>query len=261
MCSCDCTLLLCLVNRTKQSPLKEKPNPVPNGAQEKSPSMKDLPVSNVKNAKPVTTPVPQGVADKPLPVEGEAQQSTGKRKRKRKQRRKSGEAVVGDPQPGDEQVENQKQDVNQEQPVTPLSAISSASLDPVTPTPSPMSGGAPKKKDTRRFKNGFVIHNKSYGKPDGKVALKGKKVSVSYEGKLAESGQVFDKTTGKKHFEFVLGAGQVIKGWDKGMEQMRVGDIRQLTIPPSMAYGEQGVPPKIPCNSTLVFDVTLHDVK
>ncbi|GMH35733.1 hypothetical protein BSKO_03601 [Bryopsis sp. KO-2023] len=140
-------------------------------------------------------------------------------------------------------------------PPTPQSLPSPASTANTAPTPSPG-----KRKDTRRFKNGFVIHNTKYGNPDGKVARKGKKVSVTYVGKL-ENGKVFDKTKGKNSFEFVLGAGQVIKGWDKGLEDMRVGDQRKLTVPPSMGYGAEGSPPVIPPNATLMFDVTLENVK
>jgi FK506-binding nuclear protein len=72
---------------------------------------------------------------------------------------------------------------------------------------------------------------------------------------------VFDSTKGKKAFEFRLGVGEVIKGWDVGVKGMRVGDKRQLVIPPSMGYGREGVRGAIPPNATLVFDIELVDVK
>ena len=58
-----------------------------------------------------------------------------------------------------------------------------------------------------------------------------------------------------KPFKFRLGAGEVIKGWDAGIEGMKVGGKRRLTVPAHMAYGKQGAPPEIPPNATLVFDV------
>ena len=64
-----------------------------------------------------------------------------------------------------------------------------------------------------------------------------------------------------KPYEFMLGAGQVIKGWDEGIEGMKVGGKRQLHIPPDLAYGAAGKPPAVPANSTLIFDVRLVDVK
>ncbi len=93
----------------------------------------------------------------------------------------------------------------------------------------------------------------------GKEATPGSTLVVSYTGKL-ESGAVFDSSVGKQPFEFQLGAGQVIKGWDQGLQGMKVGGKRTLTIPPSLGYGSQGSGP-IPPNATLIFDVELLDVK
>jgi len=94
----------------------------------------------------------------------------------------------------------------------------------------------------------------------GAVAVSGKKVTVNYTGWLT-SGKKFDSSVGQRPFQFKLGAGQVIQGWDDGVAGMKVGGKRQLKIPPSLAYGSQGVPGTIPPNATLIFDVELLDVK
>ena len=95
----------------------------------------------------------------------------------------------------------------------------------------------------------------------GAVAQAGHKVQVDYTGWFT-SGKQFDSSVGSgKPFEFMLGAGQVIKGWDEGVAGMKVGGKRQLRIPPELAYGAKGYPGAIPPNSTLVFDVQLVDAK
>ncbi|CAN6248811.1 unnamed protein product [Urochloa humidicola] len=112
---------------------------------------------------------------------------------------------------------------------------------------------------TRTFANGMIIEEMELGKPDGKKATNGKKVAMRYIGKL-KNGTIFDSNVSGRPFEFRLGVGDVIKGWDVGVNGMRVGDKRRLTIPPSMGYGSQRVG-KIPQNSTLIFDVELVNVK
>lgn len=113
----------------------------------------------------------------------------------------------------------------------------------------------------RTFSNGLVIEELSMGKPDGKRASPGNRVSVYYIGKLKKNGEIFDSNIGKRPFKFRLGIGQVIKGWDVGIAGMRVGDKRRLTIPPAMGYGSKGAGGKIPGNAWLVFDVELVDVQ
>ena len=74
-------------------------------------------------------------------------------------------------------------------------------------------------------------------------------------------GKQFDTSRGRGPFEFILGSGQVIKGWDEGVEGMREGEIRRLTIPPELGYGDRGHPPKIPAGSTLIFEIELLEVR
>jgi len=97
-------------------------------------------------------------------------------------------------------------------------------------------------------------------KGDGTVtATTGKTIEVHYTGTLT-NGKKFDSSLDRgQPFAFKLGAGQVIKGWDQGIEGMKVGGKRKLTIPPDLAYGNQQVGP-IPANSTLIFEVELLKV-
>ena len=94
----------------------------------------------------------------------------------------------------------------------------------------------------------------------GATANKSQIVKVHYTGWLT-NGKKFDSSVGGNPFQFTLGAGQVIKGWDEGVAGMKVGGKRQLRIPPDLAYGPNGYPPVIGPNSTLIFDVDLIGVQ
>ena len=94
----------------------------------------------------------------------------------------------------------------------------------------------------------------------GAIAAKGKHLKVHYSGTF-QDGKVFDSSRGREALSFTLGAGDVIQGWDKGVEGMKVGGKRRLVIPPDLAYGDQGHPGIIPPNSTLIFDIELLGVE
>jgi peptidylprolyl isomerase/FKBP-type peptidyl-prolyl cis-trans isomerase FkpA len=94
----------------------------------------------------------------------------------------------------------------------------------------------------------------------GAEAVAGKTVSVHYTGWLTD-GQKFDSSKDRNDpFAFVLGGGMVIKGWDEGVQGMKVGGTRKLTIPPQLGYGVRGAGGVIPPNATLVFEVELLGV-
>ena len=95
----------------------------------------------------------------------------------------------------------------------------------------------------------------------GAEAVPGKSVSVHYTGTLT-NGVVFDSSFKRNEpFTLTLGAGQVIQGWEQGLQGMKVGGTRVLTIPSELAYGPQGAGDVIPPNATLVFQVEMVSVK
>ena len=95
----------------------------------------------------------------------------------------------------------------------------------------------------------------------GEVAEAGDRIEVHYVGTLTD-GTKFDSSRDRgQTFEFTLGAGEVIEGWDDGVAGMKVGGLRKLTIPSDMAYGESGLPGVIPGGATLIFEVELIGVQ
>ena len=111
----------------------------------------------------------------------------------------------------------------------------------------------------KEFPNGLnILYSK---KGHGKKPRPGDTVVVHYTGTL-EDGTKFDSSVDRgKPFEFVVGQGRVIKGWDNAFVSMRVGTEASLIIPPELGYGDRGAPPKIPGGSILIFDVELLEVK
>lgn len=111
--------------------------------------------------------------------------------------------------------------------------------------------GAPPKK--------LVIEEIEEG--SGEEAKSGDEVTVQYVGVDYKNGKEFDSSWSRNEpFSFTLGAGQVIPGWDQGVEGMKVGGRRELIIPPELAYGETGSPPAIGPNETLIFVIDLLEV-
>jgi FKBP-type peptidyl-prolyl cis-trans isomerase len=95
----------------------------------------------------------------------------------------------------------------------------------------------------------------------GEAAKEGSHVRVHYTGWLT-TGKKFDSSVDAgKPFDFTIGNGEVIKGWEEGVAGMKVGGKRQLRIPPELAYGAEGSPPTIPPNATLIFDIQLLGVQ
>lgn len=106
--------------------------------------------------------------------------------------------------------------------------------------------------------NGLIYEDLTSG--EGTEATAGRMVSVHYTGWLTD-GSKFDSSKDRNDpFTFPLGAGHVIKGWDEGVQGMKEGGVRKLTIPPQLGYGARGAGGVIPPNATLVFEVELLKV-
>jgi peptidylprolyl isomerase len=129
---------------------------------------------------------------------------------------------------------------------------SSSSAKKTKPKVTVPKGAPPKELEIKEIEEGT-----------GAEAKAGDEISVQYIGVGYESGKEFDSSwsRGAEPFTFGLGAGQVIPGWDQGVEGMKVGGRRELIIPPELAYGEAGSPPVIGPNETLIFVIDLLAVK
>ncbi len=110
--------------------------------------------------------------------------------------------------------------------------------------------------------SGLIYVDEKTGDEEGPAAKAGDVVTVNYTG-MFEDGKVFDTSLqeGRVPFEFAIGRGMVIRGWEEGIQGMRIGGKRKLTIPPHLAYGERGAGGVIPPNSTLIFEVELLAIK
>ncbi len=129
----------------------------------------------------------------------------------------------------------------------------SAARKPNTSAPTKVTG------DGVKTDSGLVYWDIRVG--NGDVAKEGSHVRVHYTGWLT-TGKKFDSSVDAgKPFDFTIGNGEVIKGWEEGVAGMKVGGKRQLRIPPALGYGAEGYPGVIPANATLIFDVQLLGVQ
>ncbi len=127
------------------------------------------------------------------------------------------------------------------------------STTPNTSAPTKVTG------DGVKTASGLIYWDIRVG--NGEVAKEGSRVRVHYTGWLT-TGKKFDSSVDAgTPFDFRIGNGEVIKGWEEGVAGMRVGGKRQLRIPPALAYGAAGYPGAIPANATLIFDVQLLAVQ
>jgi peptidylprolyl isomerase len=136
-----------------------------------------------------------------------------------------------------------------------------------TPAPAPAKPtGALARKPKVQVPSGAApktLEVKDLVKGKGPAAKSGDNLSVQYVGVLYKNGKEFDSSwsRGAQPFEFQLGTGGVIPGWDKGLEGARVGTRRELIIPAKLAYGAQGSPPNIGPNEPLVFVIDLAGIR
>lgn len=137
-------------------------------------------------------------------------------------------------------------------------AAANALKETPAPIATPPAEKTEQKSNKKTLPSGLIIEDEIVGK--GPMAKKGKKVSMRYIGKLM-NGKTFDSNVKGSPFTFKLGGGEVIKGWDLGIEGMNVGGTRKLTIPAALAYGAKGAKPDIPSNAVLQFEVKLLDIK
>jgi len=152
---------------------------------------------------------------------------------------------------------NQKKDDISNNPVLPPAI---KSIDGPKSAPSAIKKEPLQNNKTITTKEGMKIEIIKEG--SGVAITNGQTATVDYVGSLTD-GKIFDasRNHGDSGFSFLLGAGQVIKGWDQGVLGMKVGEVRKLTIPSELAYGANGIPGTIPGGATLVFEVTLLAIK
>jgi peptidylprolyl isomerase len=159
----------------------------------------------------------------------------------------------------DKSAAKAEQEAKNQKPIPEPKPISS-------PTVQPSSGEADINKEPKVPKgNGSAptaLKAETLIQGNGPAIKNGQQATVNYVGVLFKNGKEFDASwgKGKQPFQFTLGGGQVIQGWDQGVVGMKVGERRRLTIPADLAYGAQGSPPKIGPNEALIFDIDLKKI-
>ncbi len=149
---------------------------------------------------------------------------------------------------------------------TSTSSTSSTTASTATTTAAPKESSAPASAASGAASapvttaSGLKIEDLLVG--NGPTAERGKMVTVNYTGWLTDHTKFDSSLDHGQPFEFALGQGNVIKGWDEGVQGMKVGGKRRLTVPPDLGYGAQGTPGgPIPPNATLIFEVELLGVR
>lgn len=146
-------------------------------------------------------------------------------------------------------------------------AQKAAAAKPASTPPPPPAGKSAKSDATKSTSDNDIpktvdhLIKKDIKVGTGEEAKSGDTVTVNYRGTLTDGSQFDSSYDRNEPFSFQLGAGNVIKGWDEGVQGMKVGGKRQLIIPSDLGYGAQGMPPKIPGGATLVFEVELLKVE
>jgi peptidylprolyl isomerase/FKBP-type peptidyl-prolyl cis-trans isomerase FkpA len=144
---------------------------------------------------------------------------------------------------------------------SPSPAASPAASASPTAAPTPTPTPTPPNTDVDTTLPSGVGYRILVKAPEGaRVCKNGDTVSMDYTGWLV-NGTQFDSSIGKKPYSFKLGTGAVIQGWHLGIAGMALGETRKLVLPPDVAYGKAGSPPRIPADATLIFQVKLVAVQ
>jgi peptidylprolyl isomerase len=159
----------------------------------------------------------------------------------------------------DKSAARAESEVKNQKPVPEAAAPTSAKVDP-TPGEADINKKPVVPKGTGAAPTALKAETLIAG--SGAAIKSGQQATVNYVGVLFKNGKEFDTSwgKGKQPFQFALGSGQVIPGWDAGVLGMKVGERRRLTIPAALAYGAQGSPPKIGPNEPLIFDIDLKKI-
>jgi len=159
----------------------------------------------------------------------------------------------------DKSAAKAEQEAKNQKPVPEPTAISSPKVNP-TPGEADINTKPKVPKGTGAAPTALKAETLIAG--TGDPIKNGQQATVQYVGVIFKTGKEFDTSwgKGKQPFQFALGGGSVIPGWDQGVLGMKVGERRRLTIPSDLAYGAQGSPPKIGPNEALIFDIDLKKI-